>query len=138
MGANGNKIIFNPTPEDLIRINTMAMTGLPVRHIAQSYGMCEETLMKLRRKNPDLDNAIKNGMESGNAILASQLWNGVREGNMTAIIFACKVRLRMSEKNELYYNTNSQTVSKPEKINFAAMSPVEAARVYQQVMKGEK
>ena len=131
-----HKIVFNPTEADLARIYTLAQMGLPFPNIAESFGMSYETLNRLRKKIPALDKALTSGLAAGNEIIVGQLFKGVMEGNMTAIIFASKVRVRMSEtqKVELVGVANIALT----KINFTSMTPIEAARVYQQIMKGEK
>ena len=128
---------FYPKPDDFVRIRTMAEIGVPLANIARAYNMSDEALAGLRKKIPELEAAIREGQEAGNEFLCGQLWNGVREGNMTAIIFACKIRLRMSDKNN-NYDESLPNAQKPDKISFKSMNAIEAARVYQQVMRGDK
>ena len=132
------KIVFNPTEAQLARIYTLAQFGLPVRNIAESYGMGEDTFMRCRKENPALDKAIKEGMAAGNEAVAECLFTQMRNGNIAAGIFLAKIRLRMSERASALDGQGLQAAQKPEKINFTSMTPIEAARVYQQVMRGEK
>lgn len=129
-------IKFEPTAADLKDIEEMAEQGLPIERIAAYYEMSEDVFSNFRKKNVKLRNAIKYGKARGDRFLCGQLWQGVRDGNMTSIIFASKVRLHMSER-PANFNQALQTNQKTDKINFKAMTPVEAARVYQKVMKGD-
>ena len=91
------KIVFNPTEAQLARIYTLAQFGLPIANMAQSYGMSEDTFSRIRKTNPALDKAIKDGMAAGNEAVAECLFTQMRNGNIAAGIFLAKIRLKMSE-----------------------------------------
>ena len=137
MPKKNKKVIIEETQYNLTRIYTLAEIGLPRKNIAQLYDCTEECFDALCKRQPVISKAWRDGHNAGNAFLIGQLFQGVRDGNMTAIIFACKVRLRLSEYEKVKGAEGLPVKDKPAKIDFKAMTPQDAARVYQQVMKGD-
>ena len=133
--TSGVKRRFNPSDEELIRINTMCMMGLPFPKLASHYGMTEEELMGCKKRNEKLRAAMEEGTRRGDEWLMGKLWKLADDQNTASIIFLAKVRLRMRERDRDENNTSLQTDKKTPKISFISMTPIEAARVYQQVMK---
>ena len=129
------KCTFKPTPEQLIRINTLCLMGLPLPKLAKFFGLTEAELDGCRKRDPELRHAMESGMRDGDERLMSGLWQQAEEGNTAVLIFLAKVRLRMRERDRDEQNGNLPPDKKQDKIVFKAMSPVEAARVYQQIMR---
>lgn len=132
----GNRTHYEPliNPFDMIRIYTMAENALPVRDMARLVGMGEKLFAKEIENNPELAQAIEDGKAAGNELISRQLMKGVREGNTAMVIFASKVRLNMREvpRDD---DKGLPDGKKPDKIEFNKMTPTDAARVYQQLIK---
>lgn len=124
-------------PFDLIRLYTMAENGLSHASMARAVGMGEQQFKTLVKNNPELAQALEDGKASGDDIIGSQLMRGIRQGNTAMIIFAAKVRLRMQESKDAGQQA-LQDDKKQDKIDFTKMTPFEAARVYQQIIKGDE
>lgn len=123
-------------PFDMIRIYTMAENGLPMTDMAKMVGMSTDRFEREVKRNPELGQAIIDGDAAGRNLISGQLMRGIRDGNTAMIIFAAKVRLRMREKGDSGDTKPLPDDKKPDKIDFSKMTPMEAARVYQQLMKG--
>ena len=136
--TKGVKRTFKPSHDDLIRINTLAMMGLPMPRLAKHYGLTEGEFSGCMDRNPDLRKAVEDGASKGDGVLLSKVWEGIEAGNTAMIIFQSKVRLRMREQDRPGDGQPLPADKKQDKINFRGMTPIEAARVYQQIMKGDK
>lgn len=134
--TRGVKAPFKPSDEELIRINTMCMMGLPVARLASHYGLTEEELLGCKKRNEKLRKAMEDGTRKGDEWLMGKLWKNADEGNTATLIFLGKVRLKMRERDRDEGFIPLQTDKKQDKIDFKSMTPTEAARVYQNVMKG--
>lgn len=141
MRKGGEKALadkFVVTPEVLHRLRSLTANGIGKAEVAGCLGMCEKTLNKLIRKYPEMRMAISDGRYFGLQNATTRLRTLIDQDNPAAIMFYLKTRWLWRERDKQGATDILQTDKKPDKINFISMTPVEAARVYQQVMKGAK
>lgn len=72
-------------------INVLAAQGLNMKDIAQAVGIQDRTLYKMQQRHSNVRDAIERGRVYVVAECHSYLMDQVRDGNITAIIYALKV-----------------------------------------------
>jgi len=92
---------WNPTPEELGKIEDLAGQGLTVSEICESLGFSESTFYKHSALRSDLSEALKRGQARGRAYLKNALFQKIKKGSTAALIFALKVRAGWNERIRL-------------------------------------
>jgi hypothetical protein len=111
----------------------LAGHGLTTDQLAYYFKLKPITLHRMIARDPVLKEAIKNGKSVVIAEIAGLLVQKAREGNVSAMVFYLKTQARWNEFN----NSDNPPPDKP-KISYSITTtdPVEAARIYQQIMTG--
>ena len=129
---------FILTKENVERIYQLTANGLSKPDVAGCFGVTEKTFNKWVKKHREVRQAIGDGRYFGLQNATTRLRAAMDNGSVPAVMFYLKTRWCWRERDRPGEDINSEDRQKLEKINFKSMSPTEAARVYQQVMKGEK
>jgi hypothetical protein len=111
---------------------TLAGYGLTYQHMADYFDIKFVTFQRMVQREPKLEAAIKNGKARIITEMAGLLVQKAREGNVTAMMFYLKTQARFSEWQE---NTTTPDTPKTSYI-IKTTDPIEAARIYQQIMTG--
>jgi hypothetical protein len=124
--------------ENLEKIRRFAEIGYPLERLGKLFGVSETTWRRLRKRHPEIQAALDDGRSEGDAFILSQVWRQVRDGVTPMIIFVAKARMKMWDRpvDDAKKSTLPEGGKSP-RIDFISMSPQDAARVYQQVMKGD-
>lgn len=91
--------------EEIKKIRSYAGVGLNLDQIAANIGMCRQTLWKLSKEDPRIQDAVREGQSVAALEVTNALYQEARTGkNMTATIFWLKTRLGWREKSEVDIN----------------------------------
>ena len=129
---------FILTKENIERVYQLTANGLDKEQVAGCFGVCVETFNKWIRKHRELRTALGDGRYFGLQNATTHLRAAIDDGNVASVMFYLKTRWRWREERQGDQAVGLQTAQKPDKIVFTSLSPTEAARVYQQLMKGDK
>ena len=80
------------TEGGLAVIRNMARLGHPVAAIAGALGMSRETLNQCRKRQPEVADALEEGLAGLEHELVNSLLNAARNGNVAAAMFLLKCR----------------------------------------------
>lgn len=134
-GKRGAKIIYTVTPEMVIKVKDLSGKGLTQEQIYRYYGWGRDTWFDRCKKHPELRAAVLEGRSKTIAYVTSKLMELVAEKNLGAIIFYLKCRANFSElKPEKDHDPESDA---PNVTVFNVTDPIEAAKIYQQIMLRE-
>lgn len=125
--------------EDLIaHVRKLAGLGLTITQIHDYYGVTDKTWLKLRKKHPQLELAQKQGRSVNHEYVAGKLRKKIEQDNLGAIIFYLKTQAGWREKeyNNEGGNPNGTSTPKVSAVTLTVNDPVEAAKIYQQIMLG--
>lgn len=126
------------TIENLEKIRRFAEIGYPLERIGRLFGVSDTTFVRLRKRHPEIQAALDDGRSEGDAFILSQVWRQVRDGVTPMIIFVAKARMKMWDRpSDDAKKSTLPEGTKSSRIDFTSMSPQDAARVYQQLMKGD-
>ena len=132
----GRKPCLEINDELLKEIEMLAGNGLTQQQISGYYGITTVTWYKLKRKHFTLDQSFKKGKSTTIAAVSGKLMQQIRLGNLTAIMFYLKTQAGWSEKNSLLLD--SKVKSKKTLLKIETDDPIEAAKIYQQIMTGSQ
>lgn len=123
-------IAFRATDEQRRTVKAMAGFGVPQEDIAKHIEIDPKTLRLHFRRELDA------GVLEANAKVAQSLFHMATQGkNVAAAIFWLKARAGWREKQEIELSTKPPEPTSVESI--VTTDPIEAARVYQRIMRGE-
>lgn len=97
MTQTGKKYHTNTSDIDFSQVEELAARGMTYEQIADSLGICAKTLLRHRRKMPDLETMIKRGRAKGIAQVSDALFRQALSGNVTAQIFWLKINAGWKE-----------------------------------------
>ena len=86
---------------DLAQVEKLASIGLNEQQIADSLGISQPTLARRKAKYEDFVEALKRGKAKGIAVVANNLFEQSKAGNVSAGIFFMKNRAGWSDKQEI-------------------------------------
>lgn len=132
MARNGNTPTFMPDEKDILEVEMLAGLGLTKYLIQNYFGHSRDVWTKAEKREPNLKKAFNRGQAKTIARVSGKLYELIMQGNITAIMFYLKTRAGWSEKYnpELDCNVNEPAIS------ISVTDPIEAAKIYQQIMKG--
>jgi hypothetical protein len=114
----------------LEEVSKLSGLGLTQQQIFNYYGIQKDTWYACLKKYPELKKAVLKGKSQILTLIASKLVKKALEGDMRAIVLYLD---KFWEKEREDYMGNVQEVVK---IKLNTSDPIEAAKVYQQIMKG--
>jgi len=132
MARNGNTPTFIPDDEQIKEVAILAGLGLTKYLIQNYFEVSKDVWAKAEKRNPDLRKAFNRGQAQTIARVSEKLHELIMKGNITAIMFYLKTRAGWSEKYDPEQDCN---VVEPT-IAINVTDPIEAAKIYQQIMKG--
>lgn len=86
---------------DLAKVEAFAARGLSQEQIADALGISERTLRNRKQESSEFAEAIKRGQSKGIAQVANALFEKVKGGDTTAMIFFLKARAGWKEAQRL-------------------------------------
>jgi len=118
--------------EMLLKVEQLAGQGLTQEEIANYFGLKRGGWYKTINNNPIIRQHVERGRVKTLAAVSGKLMELVKKGNLSAIIFFLKTKGRWSEHKSLEITDGS----KPEniKLKLDTKNPIEASKVYQQIM----
>ena len=121
------------TPEMVEEVKVLSGRGLTQEQIHRYYGWSKDVWYARCKEHPELRDGFYQGKAKTISFVAGKLMELVKKGNLSAIIFYLKTQGRFSEHNlaDVPYHDGSIANILPKGID-----PVEASKVYQQVMLG--
>lgn len=125
--------LFKPTEDQKTLVGIMAACGFPQDTIAARIGIDAKTLRKAFRKELDM------GTEAANAIVAQSLFKKATTAgpqSVTAAIFWLKTRAGWKETPQAVELTGKDG-GPIQSVGIQTADPMEAARVYQDIMGGK-
>lgn len=132
MARNGNTPTFMPGETEIKEVKMLAGLGLTKYLIQNYFGVSKDVWLKAEKRDPSLRIAFNKGQAETIARVSGKLYDLIMAGNIQAIIFYLKTRAGWSEK----YNPESDCNIIDPVISINAKDPIEAAKIYQQIMKG--
>jgi hypothetical protein len=100
MAKTGRSKTWNPTDEEIQKIESLAARGMEEQHIALCLDIHPCTLSKKKAEFEQLSQAIKRGKAKGIANVTAALLKNVNNGNVTAQIFYLKCQAQWREARE--------------------------------------
>ena len=92
---------LEPTAKERAQVRTMVAAGIPTKDIAAVMGCSNKTLYKYYREE------IRTGAAEVNGYVAGRLLESIKKGNVTAMIFWAKTRMRWREADKTENNTEA-------------------------------
>ena len=133
MARNGNTPTFIPTENDIKEVEMLAGLGLTKYLIQNYFGHSKDVWLKTEKRCPELRKAFNKGQAKTIGTVSKKLYEQILAGNLQAIIFYLKTRGGGSEK----YNPEQDCNITEPVISINVTDPIEAAKIYQQIMKGD-
>ena len=90
---------------DLKQVEKLAAIGLNEQQVADSLGICGDTMRSRKSKYPEFIEALKRGKAKGIATVANNLFEQSKDGNVSAGIFFMKNRAGWSDKQDIHQET---------------------------------
>jgi hypothetical protein len=129
----GRQAKLTVTPSMIEEVKILAGRGLTAEQIYLYFGVHRDCWYDTIKRHPELGEAVKEGKIKALAMVAGKLMKAIHEGNLTAIIFYLKTQARWSENSNV---KGEETDEQKTKYTIETTDPVEAARIYQQIMTG--
>ena len=124
------KIVVDKTFLD--EVEDFGRHAVKPRFVADYYRVCKTTWDTLCKKHPEIMEAYRRGHTRTCKMVLSKLIELVQKGNPTAIIFWTKCNADMSELIRAPEKDPDKPA--PPVMSVRGKDPVEAARIYQQIM----
>ena len=86
---------------DVKKIETLASRGLTQGQICDALGISDETLLRRKRTNVDIADAIRRGAAQGIAEVVNALFDAAVSGNVPAMQFFLKNRAQWKDKVDI-------------------------------------
>jgi hypothetical protein len=85
-----------PTPKtlDIARVESVAAMGGTNDQIAEALGVAKRTLDAIRKRQPEVDEAVQRGKDKADLQVVAALYKKAMAGDTTAMIFWLKNRRR--------------------------------------------
>ena len=98
--AKKERKYWNPSEEDIQKVESLAARGMEEQHIALCLDINPCTLSHTKAENVQLAQAIKRGKAKGIARVTAALLKNVDDGNVTAQIFYLKCQASWREPEQ--------------------------------------
>jgi hypothetical protein len=129
----GPKLKFIVNEKFLKDVSVLAGYGLTQEQLRDYYEISKTQWFILKKKHKKLETVINQGKAQGVSYVSGKLMEQVRKGNLGAIIFYLKTQARWSEHSSLSIE-NDEKEKRVTKLEITTNDPVEAAKVYTQIM----
>lgn len=125
-----------PDDKTANEIEILSGRGLTQEQMADYFGIKRITLEKSLQRNANLREAFKRGKSKQIALVSGELIRQIKEGSTAATIFFLKTQARWKETSADHKHI---IVNKDEeKVKFKDKDPIEAAKLYQEIMLGSQ
>ena len=122
------------TKDFLAEVKRLGGLGLTRTQVHQFFGVVDSTWTAMNKKHPEIDALMNEGKAEKIGIASGKLWEAIEKGNLSAIIFFLKTQGRWRETDPSA-DGNADKPAFPA-ITLTVNDPIEAARIYQQIMIG--
>jgi hypothetical protein len=129
----GRPLAFILTQEMLDEIQKLSSCGLNQRQIRDYYGIAHTTWQTKRRRFPEILEYFNKGKSKGTAFVANKLMELVKKGHFNAIRFYLETVGEFGTAADDEENEEKKPVSA---LTITVTDPIEAAKIYQEIMKG--
>lgn len=133
-GRPKGSTIIKATPEVLLNVERMAGVGSTHEEIADFYGVSKVCWNNTKKRYPAIETCYRKGRGQTKFFVKGKLYQQIKAGNLTAIIFYLKTQCGWSEKNSLEVETKVK--SKHHNYTIDTMDAIEASKIYQSIMTG--
>lgn len=103
-------------PDNLILLEGWARSGLTEEQIAHNMGIDRTTLYRWKKKECNINNALKRNKDIVDFEVENALLKNAMEGNVTAQIFWLKNRKKNEWRERVEIPTNPNEISKVEEL----------------------
>jgi len=117
----------------LLDVQRLSSLGLSIEQIHFYFGLDHHEWGSLVHKYPRISVAINKGFSHGMERAASQLWEKMDQGSLSAIMFYLKTRGGWCDKSNITVTQVAPLLALP-KIILPIHDPIQAAKIYQQIM----
>lgn len=122
-----------PTPEIIKKAREFASLGITEGQMQEYFNVGKDTWIDRKRECVELQEALGKGRVGRIELVVSKLMEKILEGNLDAIKFFLSRRADWIEKIQSLSNVTDDEKKVPE-LQYDFKDPVEAARIYQQIM----
>jgi hypothetical protein len=129
----GNKPHFFITPALLEECELLSGFGMTQQQLWDYFQISRSAWFEYIQQFPELGVAVRRGRMKAISQVAGKLFEAAMAGNVSAMIFYLKTQAGFSERLHI---TTPETPSVPTGLLINITDPVEAAKIYQQVMTG--
>jgi hypothetical protein len=123
---------------DLLTVERAASIGCPVEDIAALLGVSRATLYNHMERDPAVAEAIERGRGTGRASLRRLQWDKAQTGDTSMLIWLGKVMCGQRETSVVAMTGPNGGPVQSERVIIPTNDPIEAARVYQKFMSGDR
>lgn len=127
--------VFKVDDQKLDEIAILAGKGLTINQICAYYGITYTTWLKRTYEHPELKLAFKMGKVKMISSVSGELIKRIKGGNVPATIFYLKTQAGWKETSDVDIDPDDEIAKKDLKID--TNDPIEAAKIYQQIMLGD-
>jgi hypothetical protein len=137
MNPRGRKERLTVDEKMLNDVYTLAGRGMTQEQIAQYFGLSNAGWYKYCKRHPALKDSVSKGQAQTLSYVCGKLFEMIKAGNVTATIFYLKTRGGFSEKAFEASQLSKEPTAKI-KLSINTKDPIEAAKIYQEIMQGTK
>lgn len=124
-------------PAMILEVKRLSGLGLTREQIHNYYGMREDAWARRVKEYPELEMAMHQGKAEAIGKVTDKLWAKIEQGNMSAITFYLKTQAHWRERDyNVGYGDGSGGDRKFPPVVLTVHDPVEASKIYQQIMRG--
>ena len=120
----------------IAEVKKLGGLGLTFTQIGYYYSHNPDQWREKVKKYPDLEVAMRQGKAHKIKLASSKLWDLVEKGNIAAITFFLKTQGGWREASPIVNDDEKSSKPLYPAITLTVNDPVEAAKIYQQIMIG--
>lgn len=134
--ANGKPVELTFTQAMLTRVTELSKLLFTKEQIQKSMGINYQSWYRAEARDPRIEEAYHRGFHGTIEMAANVLYKGIEKGDKKCAEFFLKTRGRYATESKTTSDVNLQTVHNTELPEKLGADPVEASRIYQQIMMG--
>lgn len=127
------KFTLTVTQRLLSEMSNLSALGMNMTQIYQYYGLTKDEFYEMRNEHPEIHTAINRGKAKQLASVSAKLLDKVAQGDVKAIQFYLSSMGWAKYANDAYREPEFEDIAD---IKISSTDPVEAAKIYQDFMKG--